>query len=40
MCSFHPEINKDLLICGAMMHDFGKIEELSFDGAVRLYRQR
>jgi len=33
MCNFHPEINKDLLICGAMMHDFGKIEELSFDSA-------
>lgn len=29
----HPEINKDLLVCGAMMHDFGKIEELKFDAA-------
>jgi 3'-5' exoribonuclease len=28
---FHPEINRDLLICGAMLHDFGKIEELSFE---------
>ena len=31
MCSFHPEINRDLLISGAMLHDFGKIEELSFE---------
>ena len=32
MCNIHPEINRDLLICGAMMHDFGKTEELSFEG--------
>lgn len=31
MCDIHPDLNRDLLICGAMMHDFGKIEELSFD---------
>jgi 3'-5' exoribonuclease len=33
MSGIHPEINNDLLVCGAMMHDFGKTEELSFDGA-------
>ena len=33
MCDIHPELNRDLLISGAMMHDFGKIEELSFDSA-------
>jgi 3'-5' exoribonuclease len=33
MCDVHPEINRDLLICGAMMHDFGKIEELNFKTA-------
>lgn len=33
MCDIHPEINRDLLICGAMLHDFGKIEELSFESA-------
>ena len=33
MCDIHPELNRDLLICGAMVHDFGKIEELSFDSA-------
>ena len=33
MYNIHPEINRDLLIAGAMLHDFGKIEELSFDSA-------
>ncbi len=33
MCDIHPEINRDLLICGAMLHDFGKTQELSFDSA-------
>ncbi|MFO7445839.1 MAG: HD domain-containing protein [Ignavibacteriaceae bacterium] len=31
MCEIHPEVNRDLLICGAMMHDFGKTEELKYD---------
>lgn len=31
MCDIHSEINRDLVICGAMMHDFGKTEELSYD---------
>jgi 3'-5' exoribonuclease len=31
MCKFHPELNRDLLSSGAMLHDIGKIEELSFD---------
>ncbi len=31
MCDIHPQINRDLLVCGAMLHDFGKIEELSFN---------
>lgn len=33
MCEFHPELNKDLLVAGAMLHDLGKIEELSYDSA-------
>jgi len=33
VCEFHPELNKDLLITGAMLHDIGKIEELKFDSA-------
>jgi len=31
MYSFHPVINRDLLICGALLHDFGKTEELTFE---------
>ncbi len=31
MCDIHSEINRDLLICGALLHDFGKIEELTFE---------
>ncbi|MBE0572699.1 MAG: HD domain-containing protein [Ignavibacteriaceae bacterium] len=33
MCEFHPELNKDLILSGAMLHDMGKIEELSYDSA-------
>lgn len=33
MCEFHSELNKDLLLSGAMLHDIGKIEELSYDSA-------
>lgn len=28
MCNFHKEINRDLLLCGAIFHDFGKLTEL------------
>jgi len=33
MYEFHPEMNRDLLITGAMLHDIGKIEELSYNTA-------
>lgn len=33
MCDIHSEINRDLLICGAMLHDFGKVQELSYESA-------
>ena len=33
MCDIHPEINRDLVICGVLMHDYGKTEELSFDSS-------
>jgi 3'-5' exoribonuclease len=33
MCDFHPQINSDLLVSGAMLHDFGKTEELSYNSA-------
>ncbi len=29
MCSIHPEVKRDLLISGAILHDFGKTEELT-----------
>lgn len=31
MADIHPEINRDLLICGALLHDFGKIEEQLYE---------
>lgn len=31
MCDIHPELNRDLLITAAMLHDFGKTEELSYE---------
>lgn len=31
MCDIHPEINRDILAAGAMLHDFGKTEELRYD---------
>ncbi len=30
MSLIHPEIDRDLLICGALLHDFGKTEELTY----------
>lgn len=29
MCDIHPELNRDLIITAAILHDFGKTEELS-----------
>ena len=31
MCTFHKILDRDLLISGALLHDFGKIEELKDD---------
>ncbi|MGE5430384.1 MAG: 3'-5' exoribonuclease YhaM family protein [Syntrophomonadaceae bacterium] len=31
MCDIHTEADRDLLVCGAILHDFGKIEELTFE---------
>lgn len=33
MCEFHSELNRDLIIAGAMLHDIGKTEELSYESA-------
>ncbi len=31
MCDIHPDVNRDLLITGAILHDFGKTEELNHE---------
>jgi len=31
MCDIHPVLNRDILVCGAMLHDLGKTEELSYE---------
>ncbi len=31
MCDIHSELNRDILISGALLHDLGKTEELSFE---------
>ncbi|MEW6701383.1 MAG: HD domain-containing protein [Bacteroidota bacterium] len=31
ICSVHTNLNRDLLICGALLHDFGKTDELIYD---------
>jgi 3'-5' exoribonuclease len=30
-CDIHPELNRDLLLAGAILHDFGKVEELTYE---------
>lgn len=30
-CAIHPELNRDLVIAGAILHDFGKVEELTYE---------
>ena len=32
---FYPEVDGDLLVAGAILHDIGKIRELSWDGAFQ-----
>ena len=34
MADIYPEINRDLLITGALLHDIGKIDEYTFDRAI------
>jgi 3'-5' exoribonuclease len=33
MCDIHPEVNRDLVVSGAFLHDYGKIEELTSDAS-------
>lgn len=30
-CDIHPELNRDLILAGAILHDFGKVEELTYE---------
>jgi 3'-5' exoribonuclease len=30
-CDIHPELNRDLIIAAAILHDFGKVEELTYE---------
>lgn len=31
VCDIHPELNRDLIIAAAILHDFGKVEELTYE---------
>ena len=34
ICEMYPNINKDLLICGALLHDIGKLKEYTYAAAI------
>ena len=34
ICSLYPQLNRDLLLLGVVMHDLGKVRELSWDPAL------
>lgn len=34
MCPFYPALNRDLLVTGALLHDLGKVFELTTDAAI------
>jgi len=34
ICSMYPDINKDILICGAILHDVGKLMEYEYTAAI------
>ncbi len=33
MCKIHPELNRDILLTAAILHDFGKTEELTYENS-------
>lgn len=35
VCDHYPELNRELVIAGVVLHDLGKIEELQYDTAFR-----
>ena len=40
MCRNYPQINRDLLLTGAFLHDIGKIHELTYNRVLFLHHQR
>ena len=34
ICGMYPNINKDLLICGAILHDIGKLKEYTYTASI------
>jgi 3'-5' exoribonuclease len=34
ICEMYPNVNKDLLICGALLHDIGKLKEYTYAAAI------
>ena len=34
ICGLYPQVNRDLLLLGVLMHDLGKVRELSWDPAL------
>lgn len=34
LCELYPQLNRDLLLLGVLMHDLGKVRELSWDPAL------
>lgn len=40
VCQLYPDLDRDLLLAGALLHDLGKTEELTFDGYPFNYSNR
>src|SRR5439155_16288624 len=36
LCSLHPRLDRDLLLCGALVHDVGKTREFSYGAEIEL----
>ena len=34
VCDLYPDVDRDLLVAAAMLHDIGKVEELEYDRAI------
>jgi 3'-5' exoribonuclease len=36
LCSLHPRLDRDLLVCAALVHDIGKTREFSYGAEITL----